>query len=87
MAEQMSQAFDGAGADLSVSADAMRWSPVRTFRDHRSVDCSTGWRELLTPQARRVVARVVAPFARVAGDVADDARRIGNAWRRRPVAG
>ena len=82
----MTEAFDGAVADISVSPDAMRWSPRRAESPADGVDCSTGLRDELLPRARRLVSRAVAPFAWVAADMADDARRLGRAWRRPTVA-
>lgn len=78
----LTQAFDGAVGDISVSADAMRWSPRRAEAPSDGVDCSTGLRDELLPRARRLVARAVAPFAWVAADLADDARRLASAVRR-----
>ena len=77
---RVTEAFDGASADVSVSADAMRWSPRRAASRPDGVDCSTGLRAELAPRARRLVSRAVAPFAWVAADMADDARRL---WRGR----
>lgn len=77
------QALDGASADLTVSGDAMRWSPGRAASGSDGVDCSTGLRDVIRPRARRIVSRVVAPFAWVAADLADDARRL---WRGRTLA-
>jgi hypothetical protein len=72
----LTEAFDGAGADISVSADAMRWSPRRAESPADGVDCSTGLREVVRWRARRLVSRAMAPFAWVAADMADDARRL-----------
>jgi serine/threonine-protein kinase RsbW len=72
----LTEAFDGAGADISVSADAMRWSPQRADTQADGVDCSTGLRDAVVPRLRRLVSRAVAPFAWVAADLADDARRL-----------
>jgi hypothetical protein len=80
---RLSEAFDGAGADISVSPDAMRWSPRRADQCADGVDCSTGLRDELAPRARRLVSRTVAPFAWVAADLAEDARRL---WRGRTLA-
>jgi hypothetical protein len=77
------QVLEGATADISVSADAMRWSPRRAAAPVDGVDCSTGWHDVVGPRARRLVARAVAPFAWVAADLADDARRL---WRGRTLA-
>ena len=72
----LTEAFDGAGADISVSADAMRWSPRRVESPADGVDCSTGLREVVRWRARRLVSRAMAPFLWVAADMADDARRL-----------
>ena len=79
----LTAAFDGAVSDISVSADAMRWSPRRVAHAD-GVDCSTGLREAVGRRARRLVSRTVAPFAWVAADLAEDARRL---WRGSSVLG
>lgn len=76
----LTEAFDGAIADVSVSADAMRWSPRRAAQAD-GVDCSTGLREAIGRRARRLASRAVSPFAWVAADLADDARRLTRGWR------
>lgn len=75
---QLTEAFEGAGADISVSADAMRWSPHQAASSADGVDCSTGLRAALGRRVRRAASRAVAPFAWVVADLADDARRL---WR------
>jgi hypothetical protein len=77
---RMDEAIDGAGADWSVSSDAMRWSPERTDDDFAGVDCGTGVAEALRPYARRLAARAAAPFAEVAADMLDELRGL-----RRPL--
>lgn len=79
----LTDAFEGAVSDSSVSADAMRWSP-RLLAQADGLDCSTGLREAVGRRARRLVSRAVAPFAWVAADLADDARRL---WRGSSVLG
>jgi hypothetical protein len=83
MGDGTGQVLDGASADSSVSADAMRWSPRRAATRPDGVDCSTGLREAVGRRTRRLVARAVSPFAWVAADLADDARRL---WRGRTLA-
>jgi hypothetical protein len=76
-------ALDGAGADWTVSSDAMRWSPQRPgSHDFPGVDCGTGVGEALRPHVRRLAARAAAPFAEVAVDMLDELRGL-----RRPRLG
>lgn len=76
---RLTETFDGAVADISVSADAMRWSPRRAARTE-GIDCPAGPRNGV---GMRLVSRVVTPFAWVLADLADDARWL---WRRRTPA-
>jgi hypothetical protein len=74
---RMDEAIDGAGADWTVSSDAMRWSPERTAGEpFDGVDCGTGVAEALRPYARRLAARAAAPFAEVATDMLDELRGL-----------
>jgi hypothetical protein len=74
---RMDEAIGGAGADWTVSSDAMRWSPERTAsEDYPGVDCGTGFAEALRPHARRLAARAVAPFVEVAADMLDELRGL-----------
>jgi hypothetical protein len=62
----MDETIDGAAADRSVSADAMRWSPrrARARAEFPGVDCGTGLPEALRPYVRRLVSRAVTPLRR-----------------------
>ena len=48
------EALEGAVADSTVSADAMRWSPRQARSGKDGVDCSTGLREEIGAQLRRL---------------------------------
>jgi serine/threonine-protein kinase RsbW len=82
--EDLSDALDGAGGDLTVSADAMRWSPddaeapasPSTFA---GLDVAAGLGSVLGLEPatlRRLVSGAVDRLAFVAGDVADGLRQL-----------
>jgi serine/threonine-protein kinase RsbW len=86
--DEVGRQLDGAVADWTVSADAMRWSPERAEQPDEppppssfpGVDVAAGVGSLLglDPAAvRRVVAAAVSSVGMVAGDMVDEVRGWG----------
>lgn len=74
----------GSAPDVTVSADAMRWSPPLAGpaggEGVEGVDCSTG----LAAELRPWLVRAMRPFAEVAVDMLDELRGLhgpGAFWR------
>lgn len=80
----MSEALEGARSDLSVSGDAMRWSPERVSRPALDLD-RPGVAPAVPPELRRWVALAAGPLAWVAADIVDDLRRLARSRRRKPA--
>ncbi|SNS44273.1 hypothetical protein SAMN04488107_2578 [Geodermatophilus saharensis] len=82
--EDLADALDGAGGDLTVSADAMRWSPDQVAtpappRGLPGIDVAVGIGEFLGFDAaalRRVVSGVATRLATVAGDAVAELRQL-----------
>ncbi|MGY1653359.1 hypothetical protein [Geodermatophilus sp. SYSU D01119] len=80
----LSDALDGAGADLTVSGDAMRWSPDRTEAEPPSssrsgLDVAAGITEFLgfdPATVRRLVSEAAGRLAVAAGDAVAELRRL-----------
>ena len=82
----VTEAIDGATGDISMSGDAMRWSPeLADGQVHASassfpgVDVAAGFGALLGldgPQVRRLVSGAVNSLATVAGDVVSELRAL-----------
>jgi hypothetical protein len=76
-------ALDGAGADLTVSGDAMRWSPDRAEAEpppaFPGADVAAGITEFLgfdPATVRRLVSEAAGRLAVAAGDAVAELRRL-----------
>ncbi len=82
--DDLADALDGAGGDLTVSADAMRWSPDQAATPAPSaafpgLDVAVGIGEFLglDPAAlRRLVSGAATRLATVAGDAVAELRQL-----------
>ncbi|MGY1606414.1 MULTISPECIES: hypothetical protein [unclassified Geodermatophilus] len=82
--DDLCDALDGAGGDLTVSADAMRWSPEQAAapepaRAFPGLDAAAGIGEFLglDPAAvRRLVSGAATRLATVAGDAVAELRQL-----------
>jgi hypothetical protein len=81
----MDDVIAGAAIDVTVSADAMRWSPsLARSAERGGLDCGTGVGAALRPYLRRLAARAASPFVEVAVDLLDEVRGLhGPRLRRR----
>jgi hypothetical protein len=82
----VTEAIDGATGDISMSGDAMRWSPELAETEGRApesafpgLDVAAGFGSLLGldgPGVRRLVSGAVTSLATVAGDVVAELRQL-----------
>ena len=84
----VTQSIDGATGDITMSGDAMRWSPELADGQARAVsppgalpgvDVAAGFGALLgldPPAVRRLVSGAVTSLATVAGDVVAELRQL-----------
>ncbi|MGY1683486.1 hypothetical protein [Geodermatophilus sp. SYSU D01176] len=84
----VTESIDGATGDITMSGDAMRWSPELADGQARAVgvpgafpgvDVAAGFGALLgldAPGVRRLVSGAVTSLATVAGDVVSELRQL-----------
>jgi hypothetical protein len=87
----VTESIDGATGDITMSGDAMRWSPELADGQARAVgspgalpgvDVAAGFGALLgldAPGVRRLVSGAVTSLATVAGDVVAELRQLTRA--------
>jgi serine/threonine-protein kinase RsbW len=83
--EDLSDALDGAGGDLTISGDAMRWSPEQAAApapppssSFPGLDVAAGLGSVLgldPAQVRRLVSGVVTRMATIAGEAVTELRQ------------
>ncbi len=82
--EDLSDALDGAGGDLTISGDAMRWSPEQAAApppppsSFPGLDVAAGLGAVLgldPAQVRRLVSGAVTRMATIAGEAVTELRQ------------
>lgn len=85
--EDLSDALDGAGGDLTVSGDAMRWSPEQAGAPAQSppsfpgLDVAAGIGSALgldPAVVRRLVSGAVTRMATIAGEAVTELRQLAS---------